>query len=56
MLELERRKLDDVVLAGEHPRQPGLQLAATHRAQEPDPTEVDTYDRHAGSEEARERS
>ena len=40
-LDLERRQLDDVVLAGEHPRQPGLQLVARDRAEEADPAEVD---------------
>ena len=41
MLELERRQLDDVVFAGEHPPEAVLEIAPAHRAQESDAPEVD---------------
>ena len=56
MLELERRQLDDVVLACEDAPQTLLELAPTHRAQESDAAEVHADHGHPGPEEARERA
>ncbi len=55
VLELERRQLDDVVLAGEDAAEALLEVAPAHRAQEADASEVDADHGNAGAEEARER-
>ena len=52
-LDLERRQLDDRVLAGERAREPGLELAARDRGEEADAAEVDADHRDARAEEAR---
>jgi len=56
MLELERRQLHDVVLAREDPGQPGLEIAAAHRAEEADAPEVHADDGNAGPEKRRQRA
>ena len=52
-LELERRQLDDPVLAGEDARQAGLHLVALDRRQEPHAAEVHAEYGHAALEKAR---
>ena len=56
VLELERRQLDDLVLAGEDAREARLEVAPAHRAEEADAPEVHAHDRDAGPEEARQRA
>ena len=56
VLELERRQLDDVVLAREDAPEPSLEVSSAHRAEKADAAEVDADDRNARPEEARERA
>ena len=56
MLELERRQLDDLVLAGEDASEARLEVAPAHRAQEADTAEVDPDHGDPGPEEARQHA
>ncbi len=55
-LDLERRQLEDAIVAGERACEAGFELVGRDRRQEADPAEVHAEHRHLTAEKARQRA
>ncbi len=55
-VDLQRREVDDAVVAGEDPRKAGLELVPRNRGEESDSTEVHSDDGDLGAEKPLQRA